>query len=509
MRLWPLPWALPSKRLLLVASFLLATALVYAPSSVALGRLWLDTADKAYTHGFLILLTSLWLLARDRERLDAAPIRAEPVVLPALLIASAAWVFFWRAAVQDFHLLLLPILALIAILAAFGRSVARIVAFPVLFLNFAMPIWSDLHRPLQLLSIKAVGALIWITGLPAYVTGDIVHLPAGALVIEEGCSGLHYVIVGTAMATLYGEISRDRPRRRLLLVASMTALALVANWTRIFVIAVAAYATDMRTFLVTVDHYWFGWALFAVFFAGFLWAAGRLSPTSHMEEPAGDIARTTAQRGRLKAAPVLAALGCLFVLPLTAYLADSIRSSMESGVAIDWATAMGDWHMVSSAPSTDWTPQFKNPTAVAQRRYADARGEAIDVFTVAYRSQRQGAKLLQYGNSLLGSRDPPRLVHEGIVKSAAGPWREMRVRDSSGVDWLIWSRYRIGSRDFVRPRLSQLWYGIAAIAGDPVSSLSAVRAECEPSCRAARQRLARASSLLPAVQTPRAKGGTS
>src|SRR5580658_3548765 len=119
-------WALPSRRFLCIAVLLCATALVYAPSSIALARLWVDTADKAYTHGFLILIISLWLLARDRERLDAAPIRPEPLALPALLIASAAWVFFWRASVQDLHLLLLPVLALTAILAAFGRAVARI-----------------------------------------------------------------------------------------------------------------------------------------------------------------------------------------------------------------------------------------------------------------------------------------------------------------------------------------------------------------------------------------------
>jgi exosortase len=500
-------WALPSRRLLCIAVLLFATALVYAPSSIALGRLWVDTADKAYTHGFLILIISLWLLARDRERLDAAPIRPEPLALPALLIASAAWVFFWRASVQDLHLLLLPVLALTAILAAFGRAVARIAAFPLLFLDFAMPIWSDLHHPLQLLSIKAIGALIWLTGLPAYVTGDLIHLPAGVLEIEEGCSGLHFLMVGLAMATLYGEVSHDPPRLRLLWITLMGALALVANWTRIFVIAVAAYATDMRTFLVTVDHYWFGWGLFAVFFAGFLWIAGRLAPAPHGKDRLTDsaAAQHMATPG-VNAARVLLALGCLLVLPLVVYLADSLSTATETGVAIEWPNVPGGWHVESAGASADWSPEFRNPTSISQRRYLDARDEPIELFTVAYRAQRQGAKLLRYGNSLLGSRGTPQLIRDRIVDSPTGSWREMLVLDSSGDQWLIWSRYRIGSRNFVRPRLSQLWYGVAALAGDPVSSLSAMRARCEPSCDAARERLAAASSLLPSVQSAPSNG---
>ena len=500
-------WALPSRRLLCIAVLLFATALVYAPSSIALGRLWVDSADKAYTHGFLILIISLWLLARDRERLDAAPIRPEPLALPALLIASAAWVFFWRASVQDLHLLLLPVLALTAILAAFGRAVARIAAFPLLFLDFAMPIWSDLHYPLQLLSIKAIGALIWLTGLPAYVTGDLIHLPAGVLEIEEGCSGLHFLMVGLAMATLYGEISRDPLRLRLLWIALMGALALVANWTRIFVIAVAAYATDMRTFLVTVDHYWFGWGLFAVFFAGFLWIAGRLAPAPHgKDRPTGSAAAPHRATPDVDVARVLVALGCLLVLPLVVYLADSLRTGTETGVAIEWPNVTGGWHVESAGASADWSPEFRNPTSISQRRYLDARDEPVESVHGGVPRAAPGRQAPAVRKFTAGL---PRHVaaHPGRDREQpAGPWREMLVLDSSGTQWLIWSRYRIGSRNFVRPRLSQLWYGIAALAGDPVSSLSAMRAHCEPSCDAARERLAAASSLLPSVHPAPSNG---
>jgi exosortase len=515
----PLPGASSSERLVLVACVLVATALVYAPSSITLGSLW---TEQTYSHGFLVLLISLWLLARDRTRLQAATLRPLPLALAALLLASALWLLFWRAAAQDLHLLMLPLLALITLVAAMGWPTARIAAFPLLFLGFAMPIWGSFRAPLQHLSALAVGRLIWLTGLPAIMLGDSIRLPDGSLTIEEGCSGINFLTVGLAMATLYGELSRDPPRRRLLWLALMGAVALVANWIRIFLIAVIAYTSDMQSPLVN-NHYWFGWAIFAAGFAVYLWIAGRLSrraqPTQRAataSAPPAEPIPTAAPVGRVSLVRLVAALACLAALPLLAYALDSWHALNDPAVAIEWPSPSAGWRSASNDPASaatpgglfeDWRPQFSGATTQEERRYADAQGASIEIFVVAYRTQRQDAKLVAYSNSLLGpeSESEPadegrlQLLSERIVASPVGRWREMSVADPSGAESLIWSRYQIGAREFVRPRLSQLWYGVAALAGAPVASLSAVRAVCAPTCEAARARLTAALPLLPSV----------
>lgn len=510
MRLWSWVRDQSSVRVAAIVGLMCATGIVYAPSSLALAGFWTDTADRTYTHGFLVLLISLWLLVRDRRSIDAAPAQPVSLALPVLLVLSAAWLYFWRAVIQDAHLLLLPILTLTAVLATFGWRVARLAAFPLLFLDFAMPVWSDLVDPLQHLSVDAVGVLIWLTGLPAYMQGNIIHLPAGSLEIAEGCSGMHFLIVGLAMATLYGKVMRDPPRKRLLWVGLMGAFALIANWVRIFAIAVAGYATDMRSYLITVDHYWFGWGVFAVFFAGFLWLAGRLSPPpsgltvhrSEILEPAGEVTF----RRRVGAGPIIATLTCLAVLPLLVYGADSLHGMTDPGVAIDWPAHSDGWRG-PEPESSAWHPEFDNPTATSRRTYVDASGKEVELFAVAYRTQRQGGKLIAYSNSLLGRSGSLSLAGERIIESASGRWREMTVSDQVGARSIIWSRYQIGTRHFVRPRLSQLWYGIAAFRGDPVSSLVALRAACEPSCDAARIRLAAAAHLLPTFRPAATRPG--
>ena len=211
-----LPQASALHRLITVYGLWVAVALLYWPSAVALNALWTNPSqEEPFTHGYLVLAIALWLIYRDRKRLAAAPIRPAPLALIALALLSALWVWAWRAVIQEAHLMLLPLLLFAAIVAAFGWRVARVLAFPVGYLYFAMPMWTDINGIVQTLSAKMTGVLIWITGLPAYVRGDFVHLPGGTIEIAQTCSGLHALIVGLALATLYGEITSEPLRRRL------------------------------------------------------------------------------------------------------------------------------------------------------------------------------------------------------------------------------------------------------------------------------------------------------
>jgi exosortase len=475
-----------------------AIAATYWPSVAALNGYWTDTTDHTYTHGYLVLLTSIWLMLRARKRLAGAPIRPVPAAWAIVLALSAAWLVFWRGAIQDAHLLLLPLLLFFALVATLGWRSARALLFPIGFLYFAMPVWSDINGILQHMSFVASGGMLRLTGIPADLKGDLIQLPAGTLEIAEGCSGLHFFIVGLTLAALYGELSGDPWRRRLLWVAMMGGLALIANWVRIYVVAIAAYLSDMRSSLVP-HHYWFGWAVFVVVFVGFLWLAGRMADAWDRKhpvvtgQPATESPASETYPGIRRA---LLTLLCLAVLPTLSYAMAYSQSGAPAEVVIDWRAPPAGWRGPLPVLWSEWAPVYENASAKGQQRYLDEAGQPVEVFTAAYRDQRQGAKLLGYFNSLLGANGRLNFAGEGIVSSPAGGWRETTAVDTAGTPSLIWSRYRIGSRLFVDPRLSQLWYGIAALASRPVSSLTALRAVCRPDCAAARIRLTTAAVEL-------------
>ena len=492
-------------RLVVIFGFWFAVALVYWPSAVALNGFWTDTVDKAYTHGYLVLAISLWLVVRDRRRVFAAPLRPEPRALLVIGVLSLAWIYFYGAAVQDPQLLILPLLLFGAIIATLGWPVARTLLFPIGFLYFAMPAWTDINAVLQSLSVHANGFLVWLVGIPAYLTGDFVHLPGGTLEIAWGCSGLHFLVVGLALAALYGELAGDSVRRRLLWLGVMGLFSLVGNWIRIFVIIIAAYETNMQTYLVTVSHYWFGWAVFVVFFLIFLWMAGALATrwdrraAALRSSSAAPTAPLVPDAGEASVGHALGALAVLVVLPMLIYGRELLWPIAHQSVAITWPAAPAGWMGPERITYSTWSPQYLDASAESEQRYDTPHGHSVEAFEVAYRTQTQEGKLLGYWNSLLGDKAALTLIGTRIVTSASGAWEEMTVADRSGQRSLIWSRETIGARHFVDARLSQLWYGIAAFTTRPVSSLAALRAICHPDCAAARARLKNASAKLAPV----------
>ncbi|HEV2268367.1 MAG TPA: exosortase [Steroidobacteraceae bacterium] len=485
--------------LALIFAFWAAVALIYWPSALELNRLWTDLPGETYTHGYLVFLLSLWLIVRDRRRLAVTPARPAPVALIPLAILSVAWVFFWRAAIQEPQLMLLPLILYAALFAACGRHVARAVAFPIGFIYFALPFWGDINGITQALSAKMVGVLIWATGIPAYTDGVMVHLPGGLIEIAQSCSGLHEFIVGLALAALYGKLSDEPWRHRLRWLALMGVLSLAVNWVRIFTVIVAAYESEMRSSLVR-QHYWLGWWLFAFVFAAFLWWTGRSAP-AHRAASSAESSDTfeSPSAPSMGGMPVILTLAVLAAMPVLAYGTDWANTAASTAMAVQWPEAPAGWAGPSTADATEWRPRFVNSSVESLTRYTDSAGNTVEAFAVAYRVQTQRAKLLGYSNHLLGDPKRTRQLSVQLVDSPAGRWQEIVALDSNGSRALVWTRYRIGSRLFVQPRLSQLWYGLAATLKPPVSSLATLRAACVPDCNAARARLSAAATWLQPV----------
>lgn len=495
--------AVLADRLTAIFGLWLAVALIYWPSAVALNAIWRGASGNAYTHGYLVLAASLWLLVRDRKRLNAVPVHPVGWAWVPVVILSTAWLMSWRAAIQTLHILLVPAILLTAVLAAMGWRIARKCLFPVGLLLFAIPIWDPINHGLQTASARLTEVLVWLSGMPVYVQADLIHLPGGTIEIAQACAGLNGVVIGLTVAALYGEIMRDPLWRRLLWLALMGTLALVANGVRIFIVTVAAYETDMRSPLVT-HHIWLGWVLFAVAVGAFLALAGRLGNMWDPGRPA-NVWQPAAEQAEMPRSPtgvwvgrLTVALACLGLLPALSYAMDLVRSQTPSILLIQWPEMPQGWRGPMLDRVTEWSPRFENATAKSLRLYVDPGAGLIEAFAVAYRTQTQDGKLLGYRNDVLGKA--LRARSQRIANSSVGRWRETVAVDSTGARSLIWWRYRIGNRVFIDPRLSQVWYGLLAATGSPpLSSLTALRASCSVDCDAAHEELAAAASHLQPV----------
>ena len=190
------------------------------------------------------------------------------------------------------HITVFPALFWLAAAAAFGWPVARRLIFPGR--RSSTSPFPPGHSSLTRCSRSPCWRCERFSASPArtpQIDGALIHIPNGSFVIEEGCSGLHFLIVGLAVAALHGELRGDPPRTRLAQLALMTGLSLLANWVRVYTVIEAGYLTDMRSYLVSVSHYWFGWGVFAVALVAFFWLSTWFSPAAAPVPPARELRR--------------------------------------------------------------------------------------------------------------------------------------------------------------------------------------------------------------------------
>jgi EpsI family protein len=280
------------------------------------------------------------------------------------------------------------------------------------------------------------------------------------------------MIVGLAVAALHGELRRDPWRIRLAQLALMVILALLANWVRVYTIIEAGYLTDMHSYLVSVGHYWFGWGVFAVALVLFFGLTTLFGPSEPAHDPP---LQPVAPGPPAPLAGLAATVAVLVALPAVSWGLRTLQPAPALGAAVA-PSARAPWSSAPSDTQSSWRPVFPGADQEQRFAYANNTGDIVELFRVAYRTQRQGAELVGSGSTLIGRRLKVR--SEEVIDTANGAFRETGVVDRSGARSLIWSRYEIAGRTFVKPLASQLWYGINATVSNPPAALVAYRAPC-------------------------------
>jgi exosortase len=482
-----------SVRLWMILALALLVTCVCWPSAQVLYGQWTDFVNITYTHGPLILAVSVYLVWRERAAIARAAVEPWPLAQLALAGAVLAWLVCWYASIQDLHITIFPAVFWLAVAAAFGWPIARLMFFPVAFFAFALPSWAQLGNPLQELTVLAMQLFLGMTGPHAVISGDTIHIPNGSFVIEEGCSGLHFMIVGLAVAALHGELRRDPWRTRLAQLALMAGLALLANWVRVYTVIEAGYLSDMRNYLVSVSHYWFGWGVFAVALVAFFWLStwlttAQAAPAAPAEAPPPPPAAPP-PAAPLPATPkrgFLIAVLLLLVLPGASLLARHAHPPAPLSGA-PFLTLKSPWSALTPVGGSFWLPEFEGADDNEYLTAVSPEGATIEVFRTRFISQRQGAELVGESSSLLGRHLRDR--GERLVDSPHGRFRETEAADPAGAHSLIWSRYEIAGRPLVMPLAEQLWYGLNALVWNPSADVLAFRAECRGDCEDARRLL--------------------
>ncbi len=241
---------------------LLALMLIFYQQTVLyLISLWDQIRIGEYAHGYLVLAISVSLVLSNRKTLSALQPCPEYRAAVVVVATSMLWMVSALVNVEALQAVALLLLLLSLVWAVLGNRVTWVLAFPILFIGFAIPVWFPVSPILQNLTADVVFWLVRILGIPALRVQDMIVLPAGTLSIEEACSGLRYLLAALTLGTLYAYMNYSSFRARLTVVLIAAGSAVLANIVRVFIVVYLGYSTEMRSPLVK-HHLMLGWYLF-------------------------------------------------------------------------------------------------------------------------------------------------------------------------------------------------------------------------------------------------------
>ena len=469
--------------LAVVAIFLVS----YWPSIAWVAGEWSGSSG-VMSHGYLIVALSGFLFIRSLQPFRAAPAASAWWLIPVVLGLSIVWLLAYVANVVAIQTVVLPMILLLTIAAAFGVSAGKTVAFAILYLYFGLPALDHLQFVFQTITTKVVHLLIRVADLPAYVEGNFVLLPSGTFEIAGGCAGLAFVIAGVSLAVLYGHLYHSTGAKKIMLIAITLAVAMLGNWIRVFTIISIGHFSNMQSPLID-DHLTLGWILFAILMVPVFFVARRLE-VGEPELP-GSGATERDESGPSSNTPwlgLLVAVAALSAGPIWAALA--VPAQIESDrVTLSLPENIDGW--VGPLPTAwDWQPRYAGVTAERVAEYKSS-GTTILAYINIYLRQQQGSELIFFSNDITGSWRSRRSMNDdapGTVSSARG-FRQVAAANAYG-SWLIWYRYEIGGRPVTSDIEAKLMQAFSTLRGKPEAGVVAYAISCGQSCDNAETSLA-------------------
>jgi exosortase A len=387
-------WRWPLAGLVLAVLLLLV---LYRDTLVAMVLIW--HRSETFAHCFLVPPISLWLAWRNRARLQGLQPAPQAWLLLPLALAAALWWVADIASVNAATQFAFTAMLVLTVPALLGLAVARVLAFPLLFLFFMVPTGEFLLPVFMEWTADFTIAAVRLSGIPVYREGLNFVIPSGSWSVVEACSGVRYLIASFMVGSLFAYLNYTSLRRRLIFCGISLLVPLVANWLRAYMIVMLGHLSGNKI-AVGVDHLIYGWVFFGVVIGLMFWIGARWA------EPPAEPAAVAAPA--LGAAP--AAVGYALWVPLAAAVVMALphlanwQAASPTGAVLPPLTLPDLPGAPPTQPTAVLEPRFDNPSATAQRHHAFDDGE-ITVHVAWYARQTYGSKLVSSNNVLVHSDD--------------------------------------------------------------------------------------------------------
>lgn len=225
--------SIPDK--LRILSLILLWLLLFAPILPGMIREWFSHSDNS--HGIIVPFVAGYFAWARLNRLHTVNISGSWWGCAALVAAVALYVLSFAGGLA-FPARVAMVFTLFGLIwCTLGGGTIRVMAFPILFLLFMVPVPYSLLNlvsgPLQLVATKISASLIAACSFPVYREGNMLYFVGTQLEVAEACSGIRSIMSLSMLAFAFASLSQTGWKGKAVLILSATPIALAANILRV------------------------------------------------------------------------------------------------------------------------------------------------------------------------------------------------------------------------------------------------------------------------------------
>jgi exosortase len=226
---------------------LIVTALAFLGACWPLFRVLPDTwfgYETYYSHGVAIPFCTAYLISERWPKLRQIPtIGSNWAIIPIVVLFGLLWPTY-RSEMHSLMSVEAVALLICGVWFVAGAKWAKVVAVPVMFLLFCLPVWQPIidrfTQPLQRLSATIAYHMLAMVGQNPTKTGpDQIYLNTYALSVGAPCSGLKTMIAVTALSVFFVLVLKMKTWANVVLLALIIPISLLINGVRIAMIGFA------------------------------------------------------------------------------------------------------------------------------------------------------------------------------------------------------------------------------------------------------------------------------
>lgn len=468
----------------LIPIIALASVLCVFPVWWTLGQYWFAVAD--YSYGVLIVIVAaVWLWYSRRAAVNNL-VTPSLWLAPLLIATLLLWYSLWQGHSEMGAQLLMPVVMWLSFAVAIGWRAAIPLISPAAYLYYSMPIWDQLLPWLQQSTVWGASNLMRLLGVSVTVNGNYLIIPEGTFNVLFECSGLRYLMVALALASLTAALEKIARIRLLIFLFATVVLAIIANWVRVAIVMYAGHVTGMSHYFVADNHKGLGNVVFAVLLLLIFLLARAIQPQQSIQEASLPVSDRPAPRLSLATMTVLGLLGVTGLLSARA----ASNMTFETGIPQLSAAPMlsGEWQG-PFASTASWMPEFAAATDALRLAYRSSNRNdtdfQVELYVNVYGKQQQGAELVYFQNNL---QAPGQWQKAGsldvlnVIKSAWGG--ELLITEHvSGTDrWVFGYTYVIGGNQTGSALFAQLLYGKTTLTHAAPAGIIALAVRCHDGC---------------------------